>query len=165
MGCAGDTLTQDGADNSVAESRWSCTLGTATTCELQIEFDDCFDVSYLMISFKNTAGVGARPPTPCPVKTETVLRFAANETTRSVRLPSVDPLDFHESDDATQLSNSFDVQVGYGTVHTDLTSPGTALGAGQRVEIYLDVDDPDNVVVATLPTISTGASFDSTTVA
>ncbi|CAM9282020.1 unnamed protein product [Ectocarpus sp. 8 AP-2014] len=133
-------LTRDGEDNSVAESRWSCTLGTATTCELQFEFDDYFDVSYLMIYF-------------------------------------------HESDDATQLSISFDVEVGYDTVHTDLTSPGTALGAGQRVnmlpdtsgnylhllfdltsdqtidvsevEIYLDVDDPDDVVVAALPTIST----------
>ncbi|CBJ30779.1 hypothetical protein Esi_0215_0017 [Ectocarpus siliculosus] len=153
-----------------------------------------YDVRTLHKPFKNTAEMGARPPTPCPVKTETVLRLvAANETALSVRLPSVEPPDFHESDDATQLSISFDVEVGYDTVHTDLTSPGTALGAGQRVnmppdasgnylhllfdltsdqaidvsevEIYLDVDDPDDVVVATLPTISTGAGFDCTTVA
>ncbi|CAM9348482.1 unnamed protein product [Ectocarpus fasciculatus] len=133
-------LTRDGDDNTVAESRWSCTLGTTNTCELQFEFDDHFDISYLMIYF-------------------------------------------HESDDATQLSISFDIEVGYDVVHTDLTSPGTALGAGQRVnmppdtsgryldllfdltsdqtigvsevEIFLDVDDPAEVVVATLPTIYT----------
>lgn len=61
----------------------------------------------------------------------------ANETARSVRLPSIESSDFHESDDATQLSISFDVEVGY-EVHTDLTSPGTALGAGQRVTMPPD---------------------------
>ena len=62
-----------------------------------------------------------------------------NEPARFVRLPSIVSSDFHESDDATQQSISFDIEVGgYDVVHTDLTSPGTALGAGQRVNMPPD---------------------------
>ena len=46
-------------------------------------------------------------------------------------------LDFHESDDATKVAISFVVAAGFEQV-SGVTSPGTALGAGQKVNLPAD---------------------------
>lgn len=53
----------------------------------------------------------------------------------SACLSSVESSDFHESDDAEQVPIPFDVDIDFATEQSDLTSPGTAVGAGQCVNI------------------------------
>lgn len=50
------------------------------------------------------------------------------------------PSDFHESDDATKIAISFTVAADSKEV-SGLTSPGTALGAGQKVNLPADTFD------------------------